>query len=58
MTNSVDNKNSAEPILSVRGLKVAFGPEHDPKEVLHGVSFDILPGEKRACFGFHIVICE
>ena len=40
-----------EPILSVRDLKVAFGPLHDPKEVLHGVSFDIFPGEKLAIVG-------
>ncbi|WP_438352561.1 dipeptide ABC transporter ATP-binding protein [Microbacterium sp. CJ88] len=37
----------ATPLLSIRDLKVAFGA----REVLHGVSFDIFPGETVAIVG-------
>ena len=35
------------PLLQVRGLRVRFGA----KEVVHGVDFDIAPGEKLALVG-------
>ena len=35
------------PLLDVRGLRVAFGG----KEVVHGVDFNIRPGEKLALVG-------
>ncbi len=35
------------PLLQVRGLRVSFGG----KEVVHGVDFDVLPGEKLALVG-------
>ncbi|MFT4265733.1 MAG: dipeptide ABC transporter ATP-binding protein [Xenophilus sp.] len=38
---------SGGPLLSVRGLRVAF----DGHEVVHGVDFDITPGEKLALVG-------
>jgi microcin C transport system ATP-binding protein len=38
---------SHEPLLQVRGLRVAFGG----KEVVHGVDFHIAPGEKLALVG-------
>ncbi|MGI4777320.1 MAG: ABC transporter ATP-binding protein [Janthinobacterium lividum] len=36
-----------EPLLDVRGLRVAFGD----KEVVHGIDFAIAPGEKLALVG-------
>ncbi|SNU01697.1 peptide/nickel transport system ATP-binding protein [Ruaniaceae bacterium KH17] len=41
----------AEPLLSVRDLKVAFRSEKILNEVLHGVSFDVYPGETVAIVG-------
>ncbi|WP_243893831.1 dipeptide ABC transporter ATP-binding protein [Leucobacter tardus] len=40
-----------EPILSVRDLKVAFSRHKQDNEVLHGVSFDVYPGETVAIVG-------
>ena len=40
-----------EPVLSVRDLKVAFKVDKQLKEVLHGVSFDVYPGETVAIVG-------
>lgn len=42
---------SEQPILSVRDLKVAFGTKKASKEVLHGISFDVYPGETVAIVG-------
>lgn len=41
----------SEPLLSVRDLKVAFRSGKKSREVLHGVSFDILEGETLAIVG-------
>ena len=40
-----------EAILSVRGLRVAFGSKEQPTEVVHGVDFDIHAGETVAIVG-------
>ena len=40
-----------QPILSVRDLKVAFGTKKKQNEVLHGVGFDVYPGETVAIVG-------
>ena len=34
---------AAEPVLSVRDLQVAFKVDKQLKEVVHGVSFDVVP---------------
>ncbi len=39
------------PILSVRDLKVEFGVKQERREVLHGVGFDVYPGETVAIVG-------
>ncbi len=40
-----------DPILSVRDLTVAFRVDKKLKEVVHGVSFDVYPGETVAIVG-------
>ncbi|GAA1630198.1 dipeptide ABC transporter ATP-binding protein [Leucobacter chromiireducens] len=42
---------AAEPVLSVRDLQVAFKVDKQLKEVVHGVSFDVYPGETVAIVG-------
>ncbi|WP_298867839.1 ABC transporter ATP-binding protein [uncultured Microbacterium sp.] len=39
------------PLLTVRDLKVAFRSGKTSREVLHGVSFDVFPGETLAIVG-------
>ncbi|WP_460775167.1 dipeptide ABC transporter ATP-binding protein [Microbacterium sp. GXF7504] len=39
------------PLLSIRGLKVAFDTQRGSREVLHGVDLDIFPGETVAIVG-------
>ena len=39
------------PLLSVRDLKVAFEGEGGSREVLHGVSLDVYPGQTVAIVG-------
>ncbi|MGO2140129.1 MAG: dipeptide ABC transporter ATP-binding protein [Leucobacter sp.] len=40
-----------EPLLSVRDLRVAFGTKKEPNEVIHGINFDVFPGETVAIVG-------
>lgn len=40
-----------QPLLSVRDLKVAFKTDKKINEVLHGVNFDVYPGETVAIVG-------
>ena len=39
------------PMLRVRDLKVAFHTQDGENEVLHGISFDVMPGETLAIVG-------
>ncbi|MFJ4253106.1 dipeptide ABC transporter ATP-binding protein [Microbacterium sp. NPDC090003] len=39
------------PLLSIRDLKVAFRTQEGLREVLHGISFDVFPGETVAIVG-------
>ncbi|MHA3683635.1 dipeptide ABC transporter ATP-binding protein [Leucobacter sp. HY1908] len=43
--------SKTQPILSVRDLTIAFGKKKTPNEVVHGVSFDVYPGETVAIVG-------
>ncbi|WP_217133949.1 dipeptide ABC transporter ATP-binding protein [Leucobacter chinensis] len=40
-----------QPLLSVRDLRVAFTTDKVEKEVVHGVNFDVFPGETVAIVG-------
>ncbi|MBL3700596.1 dipeptide ABC transporter ATP-binding protein [Leucobacter luti] len=46
-----NEEQQMKPVLSVRDLRVAFKVDKAPKEVLHGVSFDVYPGETVAIVG-------
>ncbi|MBO4280799.1 MAG: ATP-binding cassette domain-containing protein [Lachnospiraceae bacterium] len=42
----------ADPVLEVSNLRIAFSTEtNEPKEVVHGVSFRMMPGEKLGIVG-------
>ena len=51
MSEAANGEVFAKPLLSVRDLKVAFKIEKQLKEVVHGVSFDVYPGETVAIVG-------
>ncbi|WP_273692142.1 ABC transporter ATP-binding protein [Ketogulonicigenium vulgare] len=40
-----------DPVLTIRDLRVAFGPRKRAVEVLHGISMHVRPGEKVALVG-------
>ncbi len=47
-------RERADQLLSIKNLKVSFGVPGSgfvPKEVVHGLSFDLLPGQKLAVVG-------
>ncbi|WP_166983310.1 dipeptide ABC transporter ATP-binding protein [Paramicrobacterium fandaimingii] len=43
--------NASEPLLSIRNLTMGFSTQHGFAEALHGVSFDVMPGETVAIVG-------
>ncbi|WP_052460514.1 dipeptide ABC transporter ATP-binding protein [Microbacterium gorillae] len=43
--------DAREPLLRVRDLKIAFTSDRKQREVVHGVNFDIFPGETVAIVG-------
>ncbi len=45
------NGAGAAPLLSVRDLKISFTTQNGEREVVHGVNFDIMPGETVAIVG-------
>ncbi|MEV8250744.1 ABC transporter ATP-binding protein [Microbacterium sp. NPDC076768] len=46
-----ERPTAQEPVLSIRDLTVAFRTQEGLREVLHGITFDILPGETVAIVG-------
>ena len=46
-----NEEQTMKPVLSVRDLKVAFNVDKKLKEVVHGVNFDVYPGETVAIVG-------
>lgn len=49
--NTVENANPQAPLLRIRDLRVAYRTEHGPLEVVHGVDFDLQPGESLGIVG-------
>ena len=49
--STTEQNEYLQPILRVRDLRVAFGSKKAPNEVVHGVSFDVYPGETVAIVG-------
>ncbi len=45
------SESMATPLLSVRDLSVAFNTQKGTREVLHGISFDVMAGETVAIVG-------
>ncbi|GAB2512403.1 dipeptide ABC transporter ATP-binding protein [Paramicrobacterium agarici] len=43
--------NASEPLLSIRDLTIGFSTQNGFAEALHGVSFDVMPGETVAIVG-------
>lgn len=43
--------NQVQPVLSIRDLKTSFLVDGEWHEVLHGISFDVMPGETVAIVG-------
>ena len=39
------------PLVSVRDLRIAFESQSGQREVIHGIDFDIFPGETVAIVG-------
>ncbi len=46
-----DRNTPQIPLLSVRDLTVAFRTQDGMREVLHGITFDVMPGETVAIVG-------
>jgi phospholipid/cholesterol/gamma-HCH transport system ATP-binding protein len=45
--NQILPEPQAEPVISLRGLRVSYGE----REILHGIDFDVLPGETLVILG-------
>ena len=45
------SERTQTPLLSIRNLSVAFDTQRGSREVLHGISLDVLPGETVAIVG-------
>ncbi|MFE1644680.1 dipeptide ABC transporter ATP-binding protein [Microbacterium sp. P01] len=45
------SETARQPLLSVKDLRVAFDSQSGEREVLHGINFDIFPGETIAIVG-------
>ena len=49
--NTATDETMMQPLLSVRDLKVGFKVDRSMNEVLHGIGFDVYPGETVAIVG-------
>ena len=49
--NTATGETMMQPLLSVRDLKVGFKVDRSMNEVLHGIGFDVYPGETVAIVG-------
>ena len=52
MSQASSTSNAAKPpLIKVKDLRIAFGSRHDATPTVHGIDFEIYPGECLAIVG-------